>query len=414
MRDGDGVQIFKPGARCLKGFANDQDDGADVLPAGEFWHDATIFLVDIKLRRYAGGQDLYAIFHDGGGCFVAGRFNAEDSQTSSLTVPIRIEDFHYELPDELIARRPLPGRSDSRMLVIDRAGQTIRDDVFANFPRYLQPGDCMVLNNTRVIPARLFGHRPGTTGKVEIFLLRALNVEATRWRALVRPGKKLLVGQKVELAPDLTATITAHLENGEREVEFAGSGSIESIGHVPLPPYIDRPDEESDKERYQTVFAKHAGAAAAPTAGLHFTPEILAAVRAEIAEVTLHVGLGTFKPLTEENLKTLTLHHEFYEISPEASAKVKAAKRRVCIGTTSVRTLETTMEPGMGETNIFITPGYEFKAVGAMLTNFHLPASSLILLVAAFAGYELTMRAYRHAVAERYRFFSYGDCMLIL
>jgi S-adenosylmethionine:tRNA ribosyltransferase-isomerase len=329
-------------------------------------------------------------------------------------VPIRIEDFHYDLPDELIARRPLPGRSDSRMLVLDRASQTFRDDMFCNFPSYLQPGDCMVLNNTRVIPARLFGHRPGTTGKIEIFLLRALNVEATRWRALVRPGKKLLVGQKVVLAPDLTATITAHLDNGEREVEFEGSGSIESIGHVPLPPYIDRPDEESDKERYQTVFAKTAGAAAAPTAGLHFTPEILAAVSAEIAEVTLHVGLGTFKPLTEENLKTLTLHHEFYEISPEASAKIQAAKRRVCIGTTSVRTVETTMEPGMGETNIFITPGYQFKAVGAMLTNFHLPESSLIMLVAAFAGYDLTMRAYRHAVAERYRFFSYGDCMLIL
>lgn len=300
------------------------------------------------------------------------------------------------------------------MLVLDRASQTFHDDLFVNFPSYIQPGDCLVLNNTRVIPARLLGRRPGLNGKMEVFLLRALNAEATRWRALVRPGKKLLVGQVVELAPNLRATITAHLENGEREIELSGDGSIEEIGHVPLPPYLDRPDEASDKERYQTVFAKHTGAAAAPTAGLHFTPEILARVKAEIAEVTLHVGLGTFKPLTEENLKTKTLHSEFYEVTPEASAKLKAAKRRVAVGTTSVRTIETTMEPGTGDTNIFITPGYEFKAVGAMLTNFHLPESSLIMLVAAFAGYELTMSAYRHAVAERYRFFSYGDCMLIL
>ena len=331
---------------------------------------------------------------------------------------LRIEDFQYNLPDELIARQPLPGRSDSRMLVLDRSTQTFHDDEFRNFPTYLQPGDCMVLNNTRVIPARLFGTRPGRTGKIEIFLLRALNAQGNRWRALVRPGKKLLVGEQVELSPHLTATITAHLDQGEREIEFTGTRSIheelERIGHVPLPPYINRPDQASDKERYQTVFAKHSGAAAAPTAGLHFTPEILAQVTGDIAEVTLHVGLGTFKPLTEENLKTLTLHKEFYEVSPEASAKLKAARRRVAIGTTSVRTIETSIEPGMGDTNIFITPGYQFQATGAMLTNFHLPESSLIMLVAAFAGYDLTMNAYRHAVTARYRFFSYGDCMLIL
>ncbi len=329
-------------------------------------------------------------------------------------MPIRIEDFQYDLPDELIARHPLKDRSASRMLVLDRATQTFRDEQFTNFPTYLRPDDCMVVNNTRVIPARLFGHRPGTTGKIEVFLLRSLNQEATRWRALVRPGKKLPVGQVVEFAPNLRATITLHLPNGEREIELSGDGSIEAIGHVPLPPYIDRPDEENDKERYQTVFARHAGAAAAPTAGLHFTPEILAQVPCPIAEVTLHVGLGTFKPLTEENLVTGKLHSELYEVTPEASARLKAARRRVCIGTTSVRTVETTMEPGVGDTEIFITPGYEFRAVGAMLTNFHLPGSSLIMLVAAFAGYDLTMRAYRHAVAERYRFFSYGDCMLIL
>ncbi len=331
---------------------------------------------------------------------------------------LRIEDFHYNLPDELIARHPLPGRADSRMLVLNRATQSFHDDHFRNFPTYIQPGDCLVLNNTRVIPARLYGHRPGLTGKMEVFLLRALNAESTRWRALVRPGKKLRVGEQVIFSGNLTATITQHLEHGEREIEFSSTTDIhqelDRVGHVPLPHYLDRPDESSDKERYQTVFAKHAGAAAAPTAGLHFTPEILAQIQAPIAEVTLHVGLGTFKPLSEDNLKTLTLHHEFYEVSPEASATLLAAKRRVAIGTTSVRTIETTMSPGTGDTNIFITPGYQFQAVGAMLTNFHLPSSSLIMLVAAFAGYDLTMRAYQHAVAERYRFFSYGDCMLIL
>lgn len=329
-------------------------------------------------------------------------------------MPIRIEDFHYDLPDELIARHPLPERSASRMLVLNRATQSFHDDEFRNFPSFLHSDDCLVLNNTRVIPARLFGHRPGTTGKVEIFLLRALNAEATRWTALVRPGKKLLVGTKVILADDLTATITAHLEHGEREIELEGTGSVEAIGHMPLPHYLHRPDEESDRERYQTVFAKHKGAAAAPTAGLHFTPEVLARIPARIAEVTLHVGLGTFQPLSEENLRTMTLHKEFFEISEEASTTLLAAKRRVAVGTTSVRTIESTMQPGIGETNIFITPGYEFRSTGAMLTNFHLPGSSLIMLVAAFAGYELTMRAYRHAVENRYRFFSYGDCMLIL
>lgn len=330
----------------------------------------------------------------------------------------RIEDFQYDLPEDLIARHPLEERSASRMLVVDRARQTIEDDQFTNFPSYLRPSDCLVLNNTRVIPARLFGRRPGRTGRIEIFLLRALNAEGNRWRALVRPGKKLLTGETVELSPRLAARITAHLDKGEREIEFFGEATIqqelERIGHVPLPPYINRPDEDADKERYQTVYAKHAGAAAAPTAGLHFTPAILARVPCPIAEVTLHVGLGTFQPLSDDNLKTLTLHHEFYEVSAAASATLLAAGRRVAIGTTSVRTIETTMEPGSGDTNLFITPGFPFRATGAMLTNFHLPGSSLVMLVAAFAGYDLTMRAYRHAVAERYRFFSYGDCMLIL
>ncbi len=418
MRNGNRIEIFELGVRHLERFAHNGHDGPDVLPAREFRHDTAIFLVNIELGRYAGRKDLGSIFHDCGCGLVAGGFNAEDSQTPILTVPLRIEDFHYDLPGELIARHPLVERHASRMLVIDRATQSIRDDQFRNFPGYIEPGDCVVLNNTRVIPARLFGHRPGLSGKIEIFLLRSLNPEGSRWRALVRPGKKLPVGAEVILSDRLKATITAHLSMGEREIELSGSTSIheelDRIGHVPLPPYIDRPDEGADKERYQTVFAKHRGASAAPTAGLHFTPEILAATKAAIAEITLHVGLGTFQPLSEENLKTLTLHSEFYEISPEASATLKAAKRRVAIGTTSVRTIETSMEGGTGDTNIFITPGYRFQATGAMLTNFHLPGSSLIMLVAAFAGYELTMRAYRHAVAERYRFFSYGDCMLIL
>ena len=418
VRYGNGIEIFKPRVRHRERFAHNRHDGPHVFAAREFRHNSAVLLVNIELGRYAGRKDLGAIFHDCGCGLVAGGFNAEDSQTSILTVPLRIEDFHYDLPDELIARQPLAERQASKMLVIDRAKQSIRDDLFSNFPGYMEPGDCLVLNNTRVIPARLFGQRPGLSGKIEIFLLRSLNPEGSRWRALVRPAKKLPVGAEVILSDQLKATITAHLAMGEREIELGGSTSIheelERIGHVPLPPYIDRPDEASDKERYQTVFARHLGASAAPTAGLHFTSEILAASKAAIAEITLHVGLGTFKPLSEENLKTLTLHSEYYEITPEASATLKAAKRRVAIGTTSVRTIETSLEAGTGDTNIFITPGYQFQAADAMLTNFHLPASSLIMLVAAFAGYELTMRAYRHAVAERYRFFSYGDCMLIL
>ncbi len=323
---------------------------------------------------------------------------------------------HFDLPNELIARRPLVERSASRMLVVDRAAGTIADDHFIKFPSYLRPGDCLVFNNTRVIPARLFGQRPGHSGKVEIFLLRPL--DGNRWQALVRPGKKLPVGQTVILSERLRATIVEHLELGERVVELAGCDDIEAeinrIGHMPLPPYIDRPDEAEDRERYQTIYAKNLGAAAAPTAGLHFTPEILAQVTAEMAEITLHVGLGTFQPLTDEHLSSGKLHREFYAINATAAAKLAAAKRRVAIGTTSARTIETTMLEGSGDTDIFIRPGYAFKAVGAMLTNFHLPGSSLMMLVAALAGEELIMRAYACAIERRYRFYSYGDCMLIL
>lgn len=342
-------------------------------------------------------------------------------------MPLRIEDFHYDLPEELIAKQPLADRAGARMLVLDRKAQTFRDDVFLNFPNYLAPGDCLTLNNTRVLPVRLLGHREGHTGEVEIFLLRANSSNRRLWRALVRPGKKLPPGEVVVLNERLKVRIVNRLEQGEREVELLGDVNIdeelERIGHVPLPPYINRPDEDDDKERYQTVFASEPGSAAAPTAGLHFTPQILEASRqkgADIAEVTLHVGLGTFLPLQPENLETLRLHQEYYEVPWTAAQKLNAAKRIVAVGTTTVRTLETArrFSPDFrlctGETDLFIAPGFYFRAAGAMLTNFHLPSSSLIMLVAAFAGYDLTMTAYRHAVANRYRFFSYGDCMLIL
>jgi S-adenosylmethionine:tRNA ribosyltransferase-isomerase len=331
-----------------------------------------------------------------------------------------LSDFAYDLPEHLIAKHPPAERSGARMLVIHRASATWEDRHFVDFPNYTGPGDCLVLNNTRVRPARLLGHRLGHEGKVEIFLLRDLGENL--WEALVRPGKKLAPGTRVVLSPDLQAEILERGESGEAKVRLKSSlpleEALEAAGHVPLPPYINREDTLDDKERYQTVFAKQRGAVAAPTAGLHFTPEILAACQARgatLAELTLHVGLGTFKPLTEENLTTKTLHHEVYEVLPEASATIQAAKRRIAIGTTSVRTLETTGgAAASGETNLFIQPGYQFRSTGAMLTNFHLPESSLLMLVAAFAGYELTMQAYRHAVAQKYRFFSYGDCMLIL
>jgi S-adenosylmethionine:tRNA ribosyltransferase-isomerase len=344
------------------------------------------------------------------------------------TIP-KPEDFHYELPEELIARRPLERRDGSRMLIVRRAEGTIEDAMFATFPQQLQSGDCIVVNDTRVIPARLYGRRAGHTGQVEVFLLESLNEEHTLWKALVRPGKKLLVGVEVELSERLRAVIREHREHGERVVEFRldGGGDVdaelERIGHMPLPHYLGRPDEAMDRERYQTVFAAQPGAAAAPTAGLHFTPAILEACRlagADLARITLHVGLGTFQPLSEENLRTLTLHEERYAVSADAAERLQRARRRIAIGTTSVRTLETVRRGNaaftaqQGVTDIFITPGFEFRATDALLTNFHLPGSSLMMLVAAFAGRELILRAYEHAVRERYRFFSYGDCMLIV
>ncbi len=337
-------------------------------------------------------------------------------------------DYAYHLPEELIAKHPLADRAASRLLVLYRHEGRFEDRTFRELPSFFEPGDCLVLNNTKVIPARLFGHRAGHTGKVEILLVRRL-AEGDRWEALVRPARKLLPGVVVTLSPQLEARVVAAGVAGLREVQLVAAPGVDAgtelsrLGHMPLPPYLQRPDTPEDRERYQTVFAKHAGSAAAPTAGLHFTPAILAACEAagaSRAEVTLHVGLGTFQPLSEENLRNSTLHHEYYEVSAEAAATLNQARRRLAVGTTTVRTLESAALRGLplkaqsGDTQLFIRPGFQFQAVDRMLTNFHLPESSLLMLVAAFAGYELTRRAYEHAVRERYRFFSYGDAMLIV
>lgn len=313
------------------------------------------------------------------------------------------------------------------MLVVSRERQSFTDDTFASFHKFVQPGDCLVLNNTRVFPARLRGHRNNGKGaEVEVFLLRALNADETEWRVLVRPGKRALPGDMIVFGAELKGKLLARGEFGERTVRFQSPEPVrevlERIGETPLPPYIQRRAGEEDRERYQTVFAKERGSVAAPTAGLHFTGEMLERCRAagaQIAYVTLHVGLGTFAPLRAENLSEIRLHEEYFEIPSESVPALQTARRLFCVGTTSVRTIETAALRGeframSGETNLFIHPGFHFRGTGAMLTNFHLPQSSLLMLVSAFAGRELTLSAYRHAVAERYRFYSYGDCMLIV
>jgi S-adenosylmethionine:tRNA ribosyltransferase-isomerase len=320
------------------------------------------------------------------------------------------------LPEELIAQAPLAERDGARMLVIDRQSGTWADRKFRDLPGYLRPTDCLVLNESKVFPSRLLGHRPGRTGRIEVFLVEPVSAEDRRWRALVRPGKKLPVGERILFGPDFEATVLDREEHGQRILELHAADVWEAIqkhGHVPLPPYIDRADEAEDRERYQTIYARERGSVAAPTAGLHFTPRVLAEISANVARVTLHVGLGTFQPLHSSTVEENRLHKERFFVSDEARAAINAAQRVVAAGTTSVRTLESVDEK-QGETDIFIYPGYTFKRVGAMLTNFHLPQSSLLLLVCAFGGTELMLEAYRHAVRERYRFFSYGDCMLIL
>jgi len=322
-------------------------------------------------------------------------------------------DFDYELPPELIAQRPPERRGDSRMMVVHRESGLIEHRTFSDLGEYLTPSDLLVLNDTRVVPARYFSN----DGRKEILRIEALS--PVLWKCLVRPGRKLRVGKTVEIG-DATGTIREiQEEGGERIIEFDCEPDEETLGHLALPPYIDRPDEVSDKERYQTVYAKEEGAIAAPTAGLHFSEGDLEKWNHEF--VTLHVGIGTFRPVSVEDLADHHMHSERYTLTEQACERIKAADRVVAVGTTVVRVLEScfqkgenTLQAGSGETDIFIFPPYEFGAVDVLLTNFHLPKSTLLMLVSAMAGRDLMLHAYREAVSERYRFFSYGDCMLVI
>ena len=320
-------------------------------------------------------------------------------------------DFDYFLPPDLIASAPLPDRAASRMLVVHRDSGQIEHRQFTDFPSYLRPGDRVVLNDTRVIPARFLSD----DGKRE--LLRVQTFSPTLWRCMVRPGKKFQLGQTITLG-NATGTVTAIETNGDRIVQWSEPVDEDRFGHLALPHYMERDEQPADRERYQTVYADKDGSIAAPTAGLHFTPEILAQIPHTF--ITLHVGVGTFQPVRSERVADHVMHHEVYEISPAAAAAISAADRVVAIGTTATRTLETVARDhgrivaSQGSTDLFITPGFEFRSVGALLTNFHLPKSTLIMLVSALAGRDLILEAYRQAVEQRYRFFSYGDCMLIL
>jgi S-adenosylmethionine:tRNA ribosyltransferase-isomerase len=407
---------------------------------------------------------------------------------------VLVSDFQYELPEELIAQEPLADRAGSRLLHVNSAAAGAADRTFRELPELLRPSDLVVFNNTRVFPARLYGRRASSgnqnphfsqttremghpenqnphplaqdarrvghpAGRVEVLLTRQLLAEPNEWECLVRPGRKIGVGGQLFFGEqdELQAEVIGRGEFGERRIRFAPAedffGLVEKIGHIPLPPYIAREDSAGDRERYQTVYARERGSVAAPTAGLHFTPEILGRMRErgiETAEVTLHVGLGTFQPVRAERVEEHRLHSEAYSISEEAAEKIGRARREgrriVAVGTTTVRTLEFAAEyaaqqseapqpstgsgqafsrterargepgevrAGTGEANLFIYPGYEFQVVGALLTNFHLPQSTLLMLVCALGGKENVMRAYEHAVRERYRFYSYGDCMLV-
>jgi S-adenosylmethionine:tRNA ribosyltransferase-isomerase len=360
---------------------------------------------------------------------------------------VLVSEFDYHLPGELIAQEPLADRAASRMLHVNRRTGELKDYTFRDLPEMLRKDDLLVLNNTRVFPARLYGRRKGVhaqpvsprnpaardflRGRVEVLLTKQLSANPQTWEVLVRPGRKIGIGERLYFGDrdELCAEVVSRGTFGERTVRFDAVadffGSVGRVGHVPLPPYIDRDDRNEDRERYQTVYAQQAGSVAAPTAGLHFTPEVLERIRArgvQIAEVTLHVGLGTFQPVRVDRVEDVKLHSERYEISERAADLIRKAleggRRIVAVGTTTVRTLEFAFSHGgireqSGEADIFISPGFQFRVVGAMLTNFHLPQSTLLMLVSAFAGVDVTRRAYEHAVREGYRFYSYGDCMFV-
>lgn len=340
---------------------------------------------------------------------------------------MELSEFNYDLPQELIAQVPIKNRDESRLLILDRSTQTLEDKIFRDIIDYLEPGDCLVRNNTKVIPARLYGKKD-TGANVEFVLLK--NIEGDIWEAMVRPGNKLHIGAKVIFGDGLlTAEILDTTEDGTRKVKFTYDGIfneiLDQIGLMPLPPYIH--ESLKDNDRYQTVYAKYEGSAAAPTAGLHFTPELLKKIEEkgiDIANVTLHVGIGTFRPVKETNIEDHHMHTEHYYIKQEDADKINkaklAGKRVIAVGTTSCRTLETIADPkiGMvnaceGDTGIYIYPGYKFKCIDGLITNFHLPESTLIMLVSAFAGKDYIMKAYKHAVDEKYKFFSFGDAMFI-
>lgn len=338
-----------------------------------------------------------------------------------------VDEFNYDLPEELVAQYPCEPRDASRLLVLERNEQKINHKHFHNLPDFLQPGDLLVFNDTRVIPARLLGAKADSGGKIEVFLLSRIN--GNEWEVLVKPGKKARPGTTVVFSDELQCEVLSKTDFGGRVVRFTFQGVFEEIldklGETPLPPYIK--ERLSDQERYQTIYARERGSAAAPTAGLHFTHSLLERIKqkgVQLAFITLHVGLGTFRPVQVHDISEHSMHREYYTISAQAASQINDAKRCgrrvIAVGTTSVRTLETAaaedgqITSGSGWTDIFIYPGYRFKTVDAMITNFHLPKSTLLMLISAFAGRDAVLEAYRVAVAEQYRFFSFGDAMLIL
>ncbi len=340
---------------------------------------------------------------------------------------LKKSDFYFDLPQELIAQDPLEDRSSSRLLLLDKNTGQVRHEIFRNITRYLRPGDCLVLNNTKVIPARLLGEREGTGAHVEVLLLKRR--EGDVWETLVKPGKKCRPGSHLVFGGGLLrAEVLETVEEGNRLIRFTYEGIweevLDQLGEMPLPPYITH--KLQDKSRYQTVYARYEGSAAAPTAGLHFTRELLSRIEkmgVKTVYVTLHVGLGTFRPVKEENVLEHHMHSEYYQVSEEAAAQINAVKaaggRVICVGTTSCRTLESAadesgrVQPGCDNTEIFIYPGYRFKVLDCLITNFHLPESTLVMLVSALAGREQVLAAYQEAIREKYRFFSFGDAMFI-